>query len=503
MRKMMGYQRFFRDPSRISHLRAMDRSPHMRARLIEPHRESGLDSQKAPTEAGSLAVTLRKTGREKGGADRSEIAAWATYDFASNAFNTLVITFIFSRYFTSVVAPDEITGGIWWARAVTISAVLVALAMPVAGAIADFSGRKKQFLLWTTAGTVILSAALFGIGPGMMVEAILLFVAANILFEAAAVFYNGFLPELTTSDRMGRVSGFGWALGYAGGLLCLIVALGLVTWLPEADQFNVRSTNLLVAVWYLVFAVPLFLFVRERQKRRSASIGLYVTAGFRRVGRSFRQIRSYREVAKLLLARMVYNDGLVVIFSFASIYVGQVYGLEVGEILIMGIALNVAAGIGALVFGFVNDRIGGKRTIAFTLVVLSGATILGATAPDIGTFWIAAMLVGLMIGPNQSASRALLATFTPARKQGEFFGFFAFSGKLASVAGPLVFQAVLGSTGSYRMAMGSMVVFFVVGFVLLMFIDEDEGKRMAVRMTLEGEGEGEEGQPPGARASAI
>ncbi len=449
-------------------------------------------------------ATARPARRTAG---RGEITAWATYDFASNAFNTLVITFIFSRYFQNVVAPDEITGGIWWARAVNISAILVALAMPIAGAIADFSGRKKQFLLWTTAGTVVLSAALFRIGPGMMVEAVLVFVAANILFEAAAVFYNGFLPELTATERMGRVSGFGWAMGYAGGLLCLILALGLVNGLPTDGDLNVRATNLLVAAWYLAFAVPMFLFVRERQKRRSATLGTYAAAGFRRVARTFRQIRAYRQVARLLIARMVYNDGLVVIFSFASIYVGTVYGLEIGEILVMGIVLNVAAGAGALAFGFVNDRIGGKRTIAFTLVVLVIATILGATAPDMRAFWVAAILVGLMIGPNQSASRALLATFTPDRKQGEFFGFFAFSGKLASVLGPLVFQGVLMATDeryptetSYRLAIGSMVLFFVVGFLLLMLVDEEEGKRMAVRMSATDEPTraGPPGEPPPA-----
>lgn len=248
---------------------------------------------------------------------------------------------------------------------------------------------------------------------------------------------------------------------------------------------NVRATNLLAAAWYLVFAVPLFVFVRERQRRRSASLPMYVVAGFRRVRRTFRELRVYGEVAKLLLARLIYNDGLVVIFSFAAIYVGSVYGLDFGEILVLGIALNVAAGVGALAFGFVNDRIGGKRTIAITLVVLAAATLLGAWAPDIRTFWVAAMLVGLMVGPNQSASRAMLATFTPDRKQGEFFGFFAFSGKLASVAGPLMYGMVLGATGSFRLAMASILVFFIVGFGLLMLVDEDRGVRMATKVSVE------------------
>jgi MFS transporter, UMF1 family len=447
-----------------------------------------------PPPAGPRARATRGT------AGRGEITAWATYDFASNAFNTLIVTFIFSRYFQFVVAPDELTGGILWTRAVNISAILVALSMPIMGAIADFSGRKKQFLGWTTAGAILLCASLYSIQPGMVFEAMLIFIAANILFEAAGVFYNGLLPELTSPRRMGRVSGFGWAMGYAGGLLCLILALGLVrVWLPETNHVNVRATNLLAAAWFLVFALPLFFFVRERQRRRSAPLKIYVAAGFRRVTDTFQELRVYREVAKLLLARLVYNDGLVVIFSFAAIYLGSVYQMDFGEILVVGIALNVAAGIGALAFGFVNDRIGAKPTIAFTLVVLSGATLLGAWAPDMRTFWIAAILIGLMVGPNQSASRAMLATFTPAGKQGEFFGFFAFSGKLASVAGPLLYAEVLRTTGSFRLAMESALVFFVAGFVLLMFVNEERGIRMATKLSAEGGG----GDVPGGGESGA
>ncbi len=424
-------------------------------------------------------------------AGRSEIGAWAVYEFASNAFNTLVVTFIFSRYFQLVVAPDEASGAVLWTRAVNLSAIIVALTMPFLGAAADFSGRKKWFLGWTTAGTVLFTACLFFVKPGMVFEAFLIFVAANVLFEAAAVFYNGFLPELTGPKTMGRISGFGWAAGYGGGLLCLILALGLVRlWLPETDNLNVRATNLLAAAWYLVFAIPLFFMVKERQRRRNVGARIWLAAGFRRVRRTVGELRVYRQVARLLIARLVYNDGLVVIFSFSAIYLGSVYGMGFDQILVIAIALNVAAGVGAVGFGFVNDRIGGKRTIAITLVVLTIAVLVGAWAPGPGLFWVAAMFVGLMVGPNQSASRAMLATFTPRKKQGEFFGFFAFSGKLASVAGPLMFGTVLQLTGSFRLAMGSIALFFVVGLALLTWVDEEEGIATAVRLSAKPEEEG-------------
>jgi MFS transporter, UMF1 family len=421
-----------------------------------------------------------RTRLRKRSASRSEIGAWAVYESSSNAFNTLIITFIFSRYFQGVIAPDEAIGLTWWTRALNISAIIVALSMPIMGAVADFSGRKKQFLFVTTAGCIAATTLLFFMQPGMMLTAVLIFIIANVLFEAASVFYNGFLPELASTERMGRISGFGWSMGYVGGLICLVIALGMLRlWEPADPYLNVRATTLLAAIWYLVFAIPLFLMVRERQRRRSAPLRMYVEAGFRRVGQTFRQLRTFSEAAKLLLARLVYNDGLVVIFGMAAIYVGTVYGMDFGDIIILAIAVNVAAAIGAFSFGFLNDLIGAKRTIALTLVVLTGATLLGATAPDMRTFWVAAIIIGLMVGPNQSASRAMLATFTPERKQGEFFGFFAFSGKLSSVAGPLAYGTVAAATGSQRIAMASIMVFFIVGLALLMRVDEARGIQMA------------------------
>jgi MFS transporter, UMF1 family len=429
-----------------------------------------------------------RSRRQKG--SRSEIGAWAVYESSSNAFNTLIITFIFSRYFQGVIAPDEVIGLTWWTRALNISAIVVALCMPIMGAIADFSGRKKQFLFVTTAGCIAATSLLFFMQPGMMLTAVLIFIVANILFEAAAVFYNGFLPELTTTEKMGRISGFGWSMGYVGGLICLIIALAMIRlWEPADPYLNVRATTLLAAGWYLVFAIPLFLMVRERQRRRSAPLRMYIGAGFRRVGRTFRQLRVFQEAAKLLLARLIYNDGLVVIFGMAAIYVGTVYGMGFDDIIILAIVVNIAAAIGAFAFGFLNDIIGAKKTIAITLVVLTAATLLGATAPDMRTFWVAAIVIGLMVGPNQSASRAMLATFTPERKQGEFFGFFAFSGKLSSVAGPFLYGTVAAVSGSQRIAMASIMVFFIVGLALLMRVDEQRGVEMARKATLAGVGD--------------
>lgn len=420
------------------------------------------------------------------GGSRGEVVSWAFYDFANSAFTTLVVTFIFSRYFAERIVDDPIQGGVWWTRAVQVSAILVALLMPVLGAVADYSGRKKRFLVTATLACVAATAALFWMGPGDALLAAAVFVFANVAYEVTQALYNAFLPELATKRNIGRLSGFGWGLGYAGGLICLALALGMVTgWVPSRDDLAVRATNLLVAAWFLVFSLPMFLFVRERAERRVDSPGEYVRKGFARVRSTFLHLKGYREAAKLLVARLIYNDGLVTVFSMAAIYVSGVYGMETDEVLVLGIAVNVAAGLSAVAFGFVNDWIGGKKTIVITLVVLIAATLFGAWAPDARTFWIAAIAVGLMVGPNQAASRSLLGSFVPARKQGELFGFYAFSGKLASVLGPLSYGLILAATENHRFAMASIVVFFVVGLAALATVREQEGIALAEALSRE------------------
>jgi UMF1 family MFS transporter len=407
---------------------------------------------------------------------RREVTSWCLYDFANSAFTTLIVTFIFSEFFTRVIAADNVTGTVMWSRAVNISAIIVALSTPVLGAIADFSRRKKLFLFLATVQTVIFTALLFFMGPGMALLAAVVFVIGNVGFEGANVFYNAFLPEISTSRNIGRISGYGWALGYVGGLAALLIALQMVeSWLPEDAYLNVRATTLLVAAWFAVFSIPLFAFLRERGKAREIERGTYLSVGFRRVTDTFRRLRHYREAVKLLVARLVYNDGLVTIFSFGAIYAGAVFGMETADVIKLGITLNISAAIGAFALGFVNDWIGGKWTIVITLVVLTAAALIGATAESRAAFWVAAAGIGLMVGPNQAASRSLLGVMIPEDKRGEFFGFFAFSGKLASVAGPFVYGSVVGATGSHRIAMASIVVFFVAGLALLLLVDEKAG----------------------------
>ncbi|MEE8594243.1 MAG: MFS transporter, partial [Gemmatimonadota bacterium] len=271
----------------------------------------------------------------RGAVRRREVFSWCMYDFANSAFTTLIVTFIFSAYFVQVIVGDEVRGTVLWTRAINISAIIVALTMPVLGAIADFSRRKKRFLLLATLQTLVFTILLFFMQPGMVFLAAVLFIFANVAYEGGQAFYNAFLPEISTSKNMGRISGYGWALGYVGGLLALVIALWMMRALPEEAHLNVRATILLVALWFGIFSIPTFLFLRERGVARPVEPGTYVREGFRRVGETFRHLRRYREAGKVLLARLIYNDGLVTIFALAGIYAIAVFGFTIEEVIVL------------------------------------------------------------------------------------------------------------------------------------------------------------------------
>ena len=414
--------------------------------------------------------------------------AWALYDFANSAFTTLVVTFIYATYFTQGIAANETDGTAQWSLAVTVTAVLVALLSPLLGAYADATGTRKRLLFLCTALCVGATALLFFPGRGEVAFALGVFVVANVAFELQNVFYNAFLPEIAPPDRIGRVSGLGWALGYVGGLLCMGVAL-FVFVQPEAAPFgldksageHVRATNLLVAGWFALFSVPAFLVLREPKPEAPAGRRGVLRSTLGQIRETAREIRRYRQIVRLLVARLVYNDGLVTVFAFGGIYAAGTFGFAFEDILVFGIALNVAAGAGAFAFGFVDDRIGGKTTILLSLGVLVLATVVAVVGQTAAALWAAGVLLGLAAGPNQAASRSLLGRFVPDDKETEFYGFFAFSGKLTAFMGPLLLGQLTAAFDSQRIGVASVVVFFIIGAVLLLRVDEAEGVRLSGR----------------------
>ena len=409
-------------------------------------------------------------------ADRKVIWSWCLYDWANSAFTTLVVTFVYSPYFAQTFADDPGRGTLLWSRGVTVSALLIAVCAPLVGALADQGYRRRYFIGCTVlccAMTVIL-AFIRPSADNAVLVAMFVFVIANVSYELGLIFYNAFLPDLASTKRIGRVSGYGWGLGYAGGLVCLALALPFATGDPPpfgvstVEGFNVRATNLLVAAWFLVFSIPSFLFVGKSDASRS---GIDLGAAITQLTRTFQDLRRYRQTMRFLVARLVYNDGLVTIFAFGGIYAAGTFGFTISEVIVFGIVLNVVAGLGAFLFGFVDDWLGGKKTIMVSLVFLALSTLLAAIAPTRLWLWVAGIGVGFFLGPNQSASRSLMGRFVPKKHESEFFGFFAFSGKITAFAGPLLL-GILSDVYSQRVGVASVLLFFVVGGILLLRVDE-------------------------------
>ncbi len=415
--------------------------------------------------------------------DRTTIAAWCTYDWANSGFTTLVVTFIYSTYFMQAFADDAGTGTLLWSRGIVISSILIALLSPLLGAAADRGGARRTFLIISTLVCVAATTLLAFVTPDQsnaVLKALTVFIIANVAFEIGMVFYNAFLPTVASPERIGRVSGYGWGLGYAGGLGCLVVALLVFVGLPGLEPlltlsteqaFNVRATNLLVAGWFLIFSVPIFLWVRDPAEGTG---GIHIGQAFADLKATAHKIRQYRQIIRFLLARLVFNDGLVTVFAFAGIYASGTFGFSQSDIIVFGIVINVAAGLGAWVGGIMDDRRGGKSTIMVSLAALSVATLIAVFAPTRAWLWVAGIGIGIFAGPNQSASRSLMGRFVPERHQSEFFGFFAFSGKATAFLGPLLL-GILSEAYGQRVGVSVVVLFFLAGGALLWTVDEKEG----------------------------
>lgn len=404
--------------------------------------------------------------------------SWALYDWANSAFFTIILTFVFARYFSQAVADNEVAGTEAWGNVVGLSGLLIAVGAPVLGAIADQSGRRKPWLGAFTLLCILATAMLWFVEP---VAEDLMFAAvwvglAMIGAEFAFVFYNAMLPDLVPANRLGRWSGWGWGLGYAGGVASLVVALlGLVQgdtgWLglDREQAEHVRASFLLVSVWYLVFSLPLFLFTPDAPAS-GLRPGAAVRAGLGQLRNSLRHIRDYGHILRFLVARMLYTDGLATVFAFGGVYAAGTFAMDQTQVMQFGIALNLTAGLGALGFAWVDDRIGGRNTILLSLtgLALSAAAIL--LVEEQAWFWIGGMVLGIFVGPVQAASRSYLARVAPEHLRTEMFGLFAFSGKATAFAGPLLVGWITGLTGSQRWGMSTVLLFFLAGFLLMLTV---------------------------------
>ncbi len=411
-----------------------------------------------------------------GGALRRARISWAIYDWANSAFPTVIITFVFAAYFTKAVAADPVSATGDWGAVMAISALAVAIVGPVLGAVADHGGVRKPWLMAFTYICAIATGLLWFVEPdsGWVLYALVLVGLANFAFEMGVVFYNSMLPALAPKKIMGRISGWAWGLGYAGGLSCLALALVAFVqtdtpWfgIPKDDALNIRATTLLVSAWLIVFSLPIFLFTPDKP---SSGIG-FGTAVRRGVGtlyQTLKNIKQHATVGKYLLARMIYTDGINTLFAFGGIYAVGTFGMDFSELIMFGIAINVTAGIGAAVFGWVDDFIGPKKTV---LIAICGLCILGTALLFIESktmFWVFAVPLGIFVGPAQAASRTYMANLVPEKMEAEMFGLYALSGKATAFMGPALLGWLSVTFDSQRAGMASIIVFLVVGALLLL-----------------------------------
>ncbi len=411
--------------------------------------------------------------REPGpGSDKRSLFSWCLYDWANSAFTTVVITFVFATYFAKSVAVDPVSGAAQWGFANSVSALIIAVLAPVLGAIADSGGRRKPWVFAFTVLSVVLTAALWFVEPGseFIMLALILVVFANVGFEMAIVFYNAMLPDIAPKSMIGRISGWAWGLGYFGGLACLVIIL---TTFDTSSLVQIRATSVLVAVWFALFSIPLFVFTADNPSN-GLPVAEAVGGGLKTLVGTLKRVREYGVIVRFLIARIVYNDGLITLFAMGGVFAASAFGMTTNEILQFAVFINITAGIGAVGFAWIDDGIGSKKTILISLV---GLVILGVVVINVESklmFLIFGSALGFFVGPVQAASRSMMAHLAPPNLRSEMFGLFAFSGKATAFLGPLLFGLVTTATGTTRGGIATILVFFLVGGLLLLSVPEPD-----------------------------
>jgi UMF1 family MFS transporter len=413
-----------------------------------------------------------------------EVFGWAMYDFANSGYSTVVITAVFAAYFVGGVADGADWATLAWTSGLSLSYLIVMLTMPGLGAWADRVAGKKRLLMWVTAGCVLSTAALSLVGPGQVALALCILVLSNTFFSYGESLTASFLPELAKPEAMGRVSGWGWSLGYIGGMLTLGVCLAYVLAAQargESGSQFVPVTMLITAAVYGAATWVTFALLREHSPARPEAPVQSVAQSLRRLRQTLRDALPYRDFTQLLACAVAYQGGVAVAITLAAIYAEQVIGFQPQETMVLIFVLNIAAFVGALVFGHVQDRLGHKLTLSLTLLGWVATCFIAALSTDKATFWWAAGIAGFCMGSSQSSGRAMAGLMVPPQRLAEFFGLWTFAIRLASILGPLMYGLITWlSDGNQRLAIGATSLLFVLGLVLLMPVNVERGRRTAL-----------------------
>ncbi|MDM7941722.1 MAG: MFS transporter [Hydrogenophaga sp.] len=419
------------------------------------------------------------------GVRKREVFGWAMFDFANSGYTTVVLTAVFAAYFVGAVAGGAEWAAFAWTAALSLSHLIVMLTIPAMGAWADRHAAKKRLLMFTTVGCVLATAALATVGPGAVVLGMALIVVSNVFFAWGESLVAAFLPELAKPSAMGRVSGWGWSLGYCGGMLALGLSLAYVLWAQAQGQKAAEFVPVTMLITASVFALAsLFTLalLRERATPQAVFVGSAWRQSYGQLRSTFQQARRYQDFMWLLACATAYQGGVAVAITLAAIYAEQVIGFVQQETMVLIFVLNIAAMVGAFAFGYWQDRLGHKLALGITLVGWIATCIIAAITTTKGGFWYAAAIAGVCMGSSQSSGRAMAGMLAPPAQLAEFFGLWTFATRVASIIGPLSYGAITWMTGgNQRLAIGSTAVLFVVGLVLLIPVNMKRGREAALQ----------------------
>lgn len=413
---------------------------------------------------------------------KREVFGWAMYDFANSGYTTVVLTAVYNAYFVSVVAQDASWATLAWTILIAMSNAIGMVLMPVIGAWADAHAKKKLGLIVATIVCIVGTIGLSFTGEGSIPLAAVMLILSNLAFNVGETLNSAFLPELASDSGVGKVSGWGWSLGYCGGLVTLGLSLVLVKQGPQwgiPESFAVTGTLWITALVFFLATIPTFLWLKERNQgqvhRVRQNVGEIIAESFRDLKETLRSLPQYQAFARLTFCGFLYQSGVSVVITLSAVYASSVMGFTLEDTLLMVFLVNITAAIGAFVFGYFEDRLGHKRGLMLTLWVWLAMVGVAASTESVWGFWLAANLAGLAMGASQSAGRAMVSVLSPKEKSASFYSFWNMALWLANIVGPLTYGVVTWITNNnHRLAISLTGLFFLFAILVLMGLREKE-----------------------------
>jgi len=391
---------------------------------------------------------------------------WSLFDFANSSFAVIVVAFVYAIYFKKVIAMNLPIADFYWSLCINISMIIVAVLSPLLGAAADHFSNKKKYLLFFTLLCIAATGLLYFIKEGMILWGMVLFIISNIGFQAGLGFYDTFIKEISTVENYNKVSSFGYAIGYLGSLAALVT---VIIWQDEP-----RITFLACAVMFLIFALPMFIYIKEKKNVAADSLtgSNFIKIGFKRTTETLKHINQYKNIRKFLLSYFLYIDGVNTIIFFSAIYAQTTLNFTVPDLILFFVIVQVTALLGSFLFGYIADKTGTKKTLSFIIISWAVLTAIVFFSHDKTSFLVIGAFAGTFLGSSQALSRSFMSNITPDDKKTEFFGFYSLFEKTSTLLGPMTFGLVSWLTGNQRYAIVSIIIFFIAGYFVFMKVPE-------------------------------